>query len=247
MNSEQNDIKKSSFGRILSKALKIICILVIASVNIFLIWRMLSSETPKELKTLEVNEQLAAAYERYGNEIELFYQEQNSITRTEENYGYFSVVHSVFIPQANQLQIIVRYNNSTLRALAEDYGLSAVPNRSDELYDITILETNDATPEIREDNTNIDNLILQRYFPSKVEKFERNLYNYRKLVFDNITVDELTVGVFVDFYYVGDIDYEKTAYGTLCLYDDESVNLKYKLTANDKTALERYSKENKNS
>ena len=54
-----------------------------------------------------------------------------------------------------------------------------------------------------------------------------------------MSVEELTAGMFVDIYYNGDIDYEKNAYGTLCIYSPDEEWLNRTLTGADKTALEK--------
>ena len=43
--------------------------------------------------------------------------------------------------------------------------------------------------------------------------------------------------VFADIYYEGDLNYEERPYGTLCLYDDESSWMDYKLTRTEKKIL----------
>ena len=49
--------------------------------------------------------------------------------------------------------------------------------------------------------------------------------------------------MFADVYYVGDKNYDKPAYGTLCLYDDESKWIEQKLSEKDIEALKAYQKE----
>ena len=56
-------------------------------------------------------------------------------------------------------------------------------------------------------------------------------------MFNDIVIDETTLGVFVDIYYVGDVDYDQPAYGTLCIWELTSENLPVKLTKNDIAAI----------
>ena len=119
---------------------------VIFSVIALLFWRIASSGDPKSMKTLTINDALAEAYERDGEDLYMFRQNQRSITSGEHNYGYFSITDCVFIPAANQVQIVLRYNNSTLRSLAKDYNLSAVPSRDEELFDVSLVFAIDETP-----------------------------------------------------------------------------------------------------
>jgi hypothetical protein len=205
------------------------------------------------MKTLSVN---ARTYEAYANDGELymFRQEQNSITRGEKNSGYFSVTNGVFIPESNQAQIVFRYNNSTIRALASDYSLPTVPDRAEELYDVTLLLAIDLTPENTEDNaTNApESVRFVRVHPSSYTRDTKLMYNYYRFIFDigdsgedinALLEDGLLLAVYADVYYVNDLDYEKTPYGTLCLYDYLSDNIEVKLSGRDERALKDFGKQ----
>ena len=106
-------------------------LLVFAVVGL-VIWRVfLSAKIPKSVRYLQPNEVLSAAYEANGGNLTFRRQEQTSITRGEKNNGYFSVEDCVFIPEAEQVQIVFRYNNSTIRHLEADYGLEKNPEKSE--------------------------------------------------------------------------------------------------------------------
>ncbi len=212
------------------RIIKFLFFCVIFGVIAMLIWRMASSSDPDSMHLPSVNEDLATAYEQKGEALSMFRQGQRSITSGEKNYGYFSVTDALFIPDANQIQIVVRYNNSTLRALTEDYGLSEVPSREAELFDVSLTLATDLTPENAEDNLGNaeDSVAFTRIHPVSVDKDAKNLYNYRRLVFDldsvGLSLPELLesgelLAVYADIYYNEDIDYQREAYGTLCLYD----------------------------
>ena len=218
--------------------LKGLLTLLILSVNAILIWRMCTSGDPAAIRTLSVNDKTRAAYQAHGDALVLQYQEQASITRSPESYGYFSVTQCIFIPEANQVQIVVRYNNSTLTHLKEDYKLPAIPDRAGDYFDVTLVRTTDLTPNDTSDNLEETNLRTERYFPNaEVRTDSTALYNYRRFVFDGVTVEDLTVGIFVDIYYNEDVNYDERAYGTLCLYDREMTWLPYTLTRADREAL----------
>ena len=202
-----------------------------------LIWRMCSSGDPENVKYLMGNEALYEAYEKHGDDLVLQYQMQQTITTTERNRGYFSVTQYVFIPEAKQVQLVFRYNNSTLKYLAEDKGLDAVPDKSEELFDVTLVTTTDLTPDNREDNANTDALTMERYYPSAATREETSLYTYYRFVFENIEITPDMLFVDVDIYYEGDLNYEEPAYGTLRLYDDESPWVTYKLSRTERKML----------
>lgn len=222
--------------------------LVILVFSIF-IWRFITGRVPEDLTVLSPNDTLADAYEQYGEKLTLYTQEQNTITRNEKSYGYFAVCDVVFIPEAAQVQILVRYNDSTLEATERDYGLAE--GSLDPLadwYDVTLVVARDLTPDEDGDNLGSDpeSVSLARIQPFAVTaSVHDGLYSYRRLVFDGVTQDELTLAVYADFYFVEDISYlaadfdvyEDTAYGTLCLYAFADKTIPLSLSDADVAAL----------
>ena len=239
-------------------AKKIIVLLfgtLIAFIIGLLLWRVFSSGDPASMKVLSVNEALSSAYSTKGEELYIFRQEQRSITSGESNYGYFSVTDCVIIPEANQIQTVLRYNNSTLRSTEKDYGLESNSlTRDGELYEVSLVLAIDLTPENTEDNLGNDENSVRfvRCHGTLVASDTTRLYNYRRTVFQlddaqidikQLIDDGLLLAVYEDICYVGDINYDKP-YGTLCLYDYISENIAVKLDKKDVQALESYKIEN---
>ena len=241
-------MSKSIGGKIVKYTFKAIGYLLVFGTIGILLWRMFSSGNPKIMKTLMVNEATYEAWqaaEAEGRDMVMYSQRQDEITRAEHNHGYFSVTQKLFIEDANQVQVLFRYNNSTLRHLQEDYDLPEVPGRDEDLYDLTLYVAYDLTPLDTTDNAGNDPASVKfvRYYPSEMTSAKKNLYNYRKFVFDGVdmTVTENPVlAVYVDIYYKDDVDYEKDAYGTLCIYDYLAEKKPYELTGSDKDALEAF-------
>ena len=77
--------------RILGWILRTLGTLIVFGVAGVMVWRLASSGDPSGVKSLLPNEPLCAAYETYGNDLILRYQDQYGITRAEHNAGYFSV------------------------------------------------------------------------------------------------------------------------------------------------------------
>lgn len=230
--------------RIAGKVIKGILLAFVVLVNAIVLWRVFfSANIPSEIKPLTVNEQTYAAYKQHGESMLMQYQNQLSLTYSSETAGYFGVPQYVFIPEADQVQVVFRYNNSTLKHLAEDFGLSEIPDRNSELFDITLLQTTDNTPA---DDTDSDVTDI-RILPSAVKKETTLLYTYYRLVFDGVHIDpNAKCGVFLDVYYLGACDYEQPAYGTLRLYDHLSAWFPYEITASDKKALAAYAEQHTN-
>ena len=222
---------------------------VIFGVIALLAWRILSSDAPSSMQSLYANQALCDAYTENGKELYMFRQEQRSITSGEENYGYFAITDCAIIPDANQIQAVVRYNNSTLRYTAEDYGLDEVPSRDAEVYDVTLLLAIDLTPENQDDNLGNDENSVEfiRCHGEVVLAEQKNLYNFRRMVFElddeDIDLKELLdsgllLAIYADFYYNEAIDYEGIPYGSLCIYDFKSENIQVKLEKADIKAIE---------
>ncbi len=235
--------------RIFGKTVKILFYMLIFSVIFFLLWRVFSSGNPKTMEGVTLNDKVAAAYEQEGDDLYMFKQNLDMITRTETNYGYFAITDSVFIPAANQIQITFRYNNSTINSLVEDKELSETPSRDDELFDVTLLFAIDLTPENKDDTKDLDTVKFVRVPASASTADKKNLYNFRRLIFDldeaEISLEELLENdellmVYADVYYVGDVNYDEKPYGSLCLYDRIAKTERVKLSGAEKKALRAY-------
>ena len=236
--------------------LKILLTVGIALVCGFLFWRIfIAQEPPKELDHLTPNDALYQLYEQEDNDLTLMRQKQNTITRAEKNKGYFAVPDVVFIPDADQIQVLFRYNNSTIRALVDDNkvaSLEELPARTDRIYDVTLVLNLDLTPNVTSDNAKTDPAsVRQVCITATTEQMEQKyMYNYTRLVFDmpedldlSAIIDDGTLlAVFADVYYTGDLDYNQDPYGTLCLYDYKSQKLYEQPKSADWAALKEYGK-----
>ena len=229
--------------RIFGFIVKAVCGIFIAAVVGLLLWRIIdSSIDPKSMNTIIPNDKLCDAYEQNGGKLTMYDQNQTTHTRGENNYGYFGITQSVFIKEADQLQFVFRYNNSTLEHTKEDYSLPAVPSRDEEVYDVTVTIMYDLTPDNPDDNDGKtpEAVRFERFYPSDMISAQKTLYNYRKFVFDGIEITDDVIGVYVDFYYVGDVDYDEKPYGSLLLYYNGDENRTVKLTAQDKKLIEAF-------
>ena len=217
---------------------------VILSIVLVLLWRIyFSGKLPDSMDALSPNAALAEAYATHGDELRLYTQTQSSITKGEDNYGYFAVPRFIFIPEANQLQVVFRYNNSTLKAVAEDLQLAEVPARGVEIFDVSLILRSDLTPETTEDNTDDSpNVGSERLHPTSVSVDTTSLYTYFLYTFDNVTVAEETLVIYLDVYYGDAPDYTTRSLGQLRLYHHEADCIEKDLTRAEKKALAAYKK-----
>ena len=112
------------------------------------------------------NPKLNEAYQAADGNLTLRYQELASVSLAKDTYGYFSVASCVFIPEAEQVQLVFRYNNSTIQHLQEDYGLPELPDKSEHLFDVSLVKTTDLTPDNDEDDLDEATLSTERILPS---------------------------------------------------------------------------------
>ena len=240
--------------------IKVLFRLVVGTVVILVfsifIWRFITGKVPEELQVLSPDASVVEAYGEHGESLVLYTQDQNSITRSEESYGYFTACQAIFIPQANQVQLLIRYNDSTLEATERDFALEeGTLDPEKDWYDVTLVVARDLTPDNKEDNLGSDpeSVALSRIVASEVTAaVHEGLYSYRRLIFNGVPQDALTLAVDADFYFVQDISYLKPefdiytdrAYGTLCLYAHTEKNVPLSLSEADVAALEAYIRSN---
>lgn len=236
--------RKSYYWWIIGKLLYGLVGLAILIMVLFLLWRVyFSDNVPREMEGLVPNEALAAAYATHGEGLVLQTQEQATVTKGEKNYGYFAVPEFVYIPEAAQMQVLFRYNNSTLKATAEDFSLPERPTRGTEVYDVSLAVVKDLTPDDLTDNKDGSEAIgKERVLPTSHAVTTTSLYTYFIYTFDNVTITEDVLVVYFDVYYGAAVDYGATPYGTLRLYHRDSVWVERELTGKEQEALDNYGK-----
>ncbi len=226
--------------RIAGYIVRAVTTLLIFSTVGLILWRVFfSAKLPERIDVLTPNTALREAYAIHGDALPLLYQDQATITRAKENYGYFSVPECVFIPEADQVQVVFRYNNGMLKNLANDKKMTEIPDKAGDYFDVTLVRTRDLTSENKNDNDDPSTLEKERFFadPTLTLREETALYTYYRYTFTGVSVEDVTAGVFVDIYYNGEIDYNERAYGTLCVYAQGEEWLTHKMTRADRRGL----------
>ena len=247
---------KSTKSRIIGWAIRLLVGAMILSVVGVLLWRIFSSGDPSSMTTMQPNDKLYATYQKEGEQLQILHQQHDIIIREGPSKGYFAVTQSEFIPAADQLQITFRYNNSTLKYVAEDYGKEKPLERGRDWFDVTITVAYDLTPDNTADNdiNDPESVRFERYQPTASVKDTKNLYNYERLTFDGIDIFDSfdaegnpvmradVLAVYVDVYFNEDVNYEKEPLGTLLiyLYGDERRVLVYTPDKKDIAALEAF-------
>lgn len=221
---------------LIGRIIKISLIVFVIAINLLVIWRVFfSASIPKDIKTVAPNQTLCEVYREYGAKMTVQYQDQYTINYDKGREGAFGVPTYIYIPEAKQIQVVFRYNNSTLRRLAEEYGMTELPDKDSEYFDVTLLQVTDLTPEDLTDKEEA----LNRIAPTSKTRDTTLLYTYYRYVFDGVEIDPNAVSsMFLDVYYLGDLHYDQKPYGSLLLYTYSAEWRDVGLTAKDKKVLQ---------
>ena len=180
--------------------LRILVIVVILAVVGVLGFRLvLFDYYPKSIKNLYFNETLTAYYEKTGGNINAKTQ-RIRFPYDDSSKGYFFADHLVVIDGANQLQVALRLNVSTIDAIEEKYGLS---NLSRDRLDYLSYRLVDMVKDAEGNDT-----VRVLAEGKAVVEEKLAMYRYVRLVFDGVDVfdradgeepsDWMRVEIFVD-------------------------------------------------
>ncbi len=239
------------FGRffnILGKLLKFAFYALILFVNAFILFRVFSMNAdPKTVETLMVNERTAAAYAEAGKALIITTQEQTALGED----GRFAQSNLRYLPGIDQLQITARYNRSTLKYMAEEYELTEIPDRSEQVFDVTLVKVIALTEEekaleeeallsadaIGEDAGKISLPRKEkRYFPVASVSASRTVYEYYRYIFEDVDLSDAEE-VYLEFYHREMINYDADPYSEVLIWR-KGADLPYELTRRDIRALE---------
>lgn len=238
--------KVGNVYKIIKLLMKVLFVALVLFVYGFLIFRMCSLDSlPNTLDDLVITEGMKNAYAKSGGD-DFIYQRKNLFNTDEKTYGLFAVPSYVIVKGADEIQVVFRYNVSTLEKVAEELELSSVPDRNTEgLFDLT-LSLKHSVGEITDavegqetiDYDQPENHYMTLINPDRVEHFTEGKHNYVRCIFKSVGFDESnTLGVFLNVYYRDNVNYEELPLGTVRLYHYTTVNKPYPLTKNDKEAL----------
>ena len=223
---------KSSYTLwILGILLRALFVLLIVAVCTLLVWRVFFSQRPpRAMRTLSDNAALSAAYEANGKNLTVLEQKQVKYTEADDNYAYMYVDWCLFLREANQVQLLLFYNDSTLKHLQEDYGLETAPAHGDAVFRVVLTQYVDVTPEGAEERVTE----ARAFTPTACEVETATLYTFCRYTFDGVEIDPDTVVVYLDMFFADDPE----AYGTLRLYHEESESTERPLKYRERKVIE---------
>ena len=184
----------------------------------FFIFRLCSTQdAPKSVSSIVWNDTARAAYAADPDGFQILSQEPSTFIT---DNGRFWISDVIYLPQAKQLQMTIKYNDSTLKYLKEaleKQASEAQTEPSDESQPMDTAAVEIVLPDEPFDYSVLDNSGNRYHAYSSIADREQN-YNYRRLVFENITVPE-HAAFYIDMYYVGAIDYTAIPYGSLMAWN----------------------------
>ena len=224
---------KSSYTLwILGHVVRFLFVLLLIGMITVLLWRVVFSQDPPDgFDQISGNDVLREALHTNGK-ITVLTQDQVKYTEGADNYAYFNLDYCYFFKEADQVQLLLFYNNSTLEHLAEDRGLAAVPPRGEEIFSLKMTQYLDVTPEDHAKAGENDILTEERVLaPSRCEITTNSLYTFLRYTFDGVDLDTDTVVIYLDMYY------GEESYGTLRLFHRESESELRELSGSEKSIL----------
>ena len=113
----KSTLRKFFSWRTLKRLLKVLFLLLILFVYAILFFRLCSGSPPKSLTRLIWTESMLTAYAQAGEDFIVYSQEPAEHIAQD---GYFGVYDIRYIPATEELQLTVRYNNSSTEKLEEE-------------------------------------------------------------------------------------------------------------------------------
>lgn len=186
------------------RTLKFACLAVIFGIIGFLLVRIIVAEYyPSVMKSLYPTEALRQAWEE-DPALQVRRQDLR-ISYDNAKFAHFMAAYQYYSPEAKELQIALRYNNSTLREMERDFSLPADSLTADPaLFDITLVDE-----------------YGNRARGTCVAAEGHFMYQYMKVVFSDVSFSAEPGWLRVEIYYHDAVDYEKEAYAMIPLYEKE--------------------------
>lgn len=204
--------QKAKKGFSFGKLLKSIGLLLIAAVYVMLIGRMLLARPVGVMKTYLWTDKSA---EYYNASPDTFKPMKQQLEEIIDDDGYYHISKLAYIEDIGEFQITVRYNNSTLERLDEYYS-----DRVDAGECFVFTLTDDSG---------------KLYDTYKYASSENFIYNFRRLVFENVDISSADK-LYLNIFYSNDISSSSPMFVSFKVYDSEVSEIKSEVKCPKDTA-----------
>lgn len=204
--------------KIIGKICKYAFIALIVIVFALFFYRVNMMNDPAEMLDIIPSDAAKSVYAQNGS---LTVKTQEMVNETISNDGKFYTTGLMILPETNELIITVRYLDSTLDKLAEEYSLEPL-SPTEEHFEFSLISS-DAPGEIR-------------IYPSETQTMRKWRYTYYRMRFEGVDVSKYE-DLAVAAYYLGDLDYSKQPFGSVFAYHQNWELIDFDLTARDEKLL----------
>lgn len=225
--------KPTVFGTII----RVIFYSLILIVNAAVIFRVCMAEDPGKISSLYITEDLKEAY---ANSEEFTVYTQTVYDMYTED-GVFYSTGMFFSPEAQQVQISVRYNLRTVAEalIREDLDIDKEKMITDEmraqskygsLTGSDIKSGEYFVYRLADDNGNI-------YSPTTQEESSRFIYVYNTFTFNKVALEDTNLYIEIYSLHDGEADFDSEPVGRMKIYSKERSANEYELSSKEKTEL----------
>lgn len=175
------------YRRVLFQIFRVLFVGFVFFLIALMVVRLISSKPPASMKKMIWNDTARAAYAEMGDDFKV---ERILSSDSFSKDSMFSVDMITYAESIGQLQFTVRYNDRVLRYLEQDYPGATEATKGTETYVFVLKD-------------NLGNVYTDYEYVSDA----RSGYTYRHLIFDNVTIEDVTE-IKLHVYYAGDVQTE---------------------------------------
>ena len=190
--------------KIFRRALYALLILLLVAFAAALIFRIVIGDRyPKDTTQFVFTDTLTEYYRDKG-ELDAYTQKLRT-PYDDAKEGNFFANSPYYVPDADHLQVTLRYNESSLSNVKDKYNLESTPERKDGLFRYVLRVSY---------NTDAEGDNYQSYEAAYVKESDAYMYHYTKLAFDGVSF-EGAAWMCIDVYLVG----EEECFGSVVVYE----------------------------
>lgn len=195
-------VQKIFSFRTFKRIIKAICIVLIVGIYAILAYRLITGlGVPKKATAILWTDEATAAYEESGGALVIYTQEQDDAMGKD---GRFSVYSVKLIPEIDEVQLTVRYNRSTVKALREQTE-SAYTDEAARDAALALIDEEPFVYLLRDNDNNV-------YTDYTEYSYTEGLYTYVTLAFDNVKLFDTEIAPSSDGYFSPDEEYTGLIY-----------------------------------
>ena len=198
----KSTVKKIFSFRMFKLVIKVVCVAIIVAIYAILAYRLATGlNVPKKATGIIWTEKARAAYETSGEGLKIYTEEQDDTIGKD---GRFSVYGVKLIPEIDEVQLTVRYNRSTVKALVEQTE-SAYTDEAERAAALSLIDDEPFVFILRDNENNV-------YTNYAATSYTEGLYTYVTLAFEDVKLFNTVTAPASDGYFSPDGEYTDVIY-----------------------------------